>query len=102
MLLLLLLNYPSFGNFQATLFGGVILLSIFGYTSVMDGQMWAYNFELVRNLVGLLFFIIPSQSVFYLDKIPLLFYFGLAYFSLSLLAWSIIDKRLKIKLLNED
>ena len=53
MLLLLLSNYPSFGNFQATLFGGVILLSIFGYTSVMDGQMWAYNFELVRNLVGL-------------------------------------------------
>ena len=102
MLLLLLSNYPSFGNFQASLFGGVILLSIFGYTSVMDSQMWAYNFELVRNLIGLLFFIIPSQFEFYLSTIPWLFYFGLAYFSLSLLSWSIIDKRLKIKLLNED
>ena len=101
MLLLLLANYSSFGNLQALLFGGVILLSIFGYTSVMDRQIWAFSFELVRNLIGLLFFIIPSQFEFYLSTIPWLFYFGLAYFSLSLLGWSIIDKRLKIKLLNE-
>ena len=101
MLLLLLANYSSFGNLQALLFGGVILLSIFGYTSVMDGQIWAYSFELVRNLIGLLFFIIPSQFVFYLSTIPWLFYFGLAYFSLSLLSWSIIYKRLKIKFLDE-
>jgi sterol desaturase/sphingolipid hydroxylase (fatty acid hydroxylase superfamily) len=101
MLLLFLANYPSFGNLQALLFGGVIMLSIFGYTSVMDQQSWAFNFELVRNLIGLLFFIIPSQNVFYLSTMPWLFYFGLAYFSLSLLSYSIIDKRLKIKLVNE-
>ena len=101
MLLLFLANYPSFGNLQALLFGGVIMLSIFGYTSVMDQQSWAFNFELVRNLIGLLFFIIPSQNVFYLSTMPWLFYFGLAYFSLSLLSCSIIDKRLKIKLVNE-
>ena len=96
MLLLFLANYPSFGNLQALLFGGLIMLSIFGYTSVMDQQSWAFNFELVRNLIGLLFFIIPSQNVFYLSTMPWLFYFGLAYFSLSLLSCSIIDKRLKI------
>ena len=101
MLLLFLANYPSFGNLQALLFGGVIMLSIFGYTSVMDQQSWAFNFELVRNLIGLLFFIIPSQNVFYLSTMPWLFYFGLAYFSLSLLSCSVIDKRLKIKLVNE-
>ena len=101
MLLLFLANYPSFGNLQALLFGGVIILSIFGYTSVMDQQSWAFNFELVRNLIGLLFFIIPSQNMFYLSTMPWLFYFGLAYFSLSLLSCSIIDKRLKIKLVNE-
>jgi sterol desaturase/sphingolipid hydroxylase (fatty acid hydroxylase superfamily) len=101
MLLLFLANYPSFENLQALLFGGVIMLSIFGYTSVMDQQSWAFNFELVRNLIGLLFFIIPSQNVFYLSTMPWLFYFGLAYFSLSLLSCSIIDKRLKIKLVNE-
>jgi hypothetical protein len=101
MLLLFLANYPSFENLQALLFGGVIMLSIFGYTSVMDQQSWAFNFELVRNLIGLLFFIIPSQNVFYLSTMPWLFYFGLAYFSLSLLSYSIIDKRLKIKLVNE-
>ena len=101
MLLLFLANYPSFGNLQALLFGGVIMLSIFGYTSVMDQQSWAFNFELVRNIIGLLFFIIPSQNVFYLSTMPWLFYFGLAYFSLSLLSCSIIYKRLKIKLVNE-
>lgn len=101
MLLLFLANYPSFGNLQALLFGGVIMLSIFGYTSVMDQQSWAFNFELVRNFIGLLYFIIPSQNVFYLSTMPWLFYFGLAYFSLSLLSCSIIDKRLKIKLVNE-
>ena len=101
MLLLFLANYPSFGSLQALLFGGVIMLSIFGYTSVMDQQSWAFNFELVRNLIGLLFFIIPSQNVFYLSTMPWLFSFGLAYFSLSLLSCSIIDKRLKIKLVNE-
>ena len=57
MLLLLLANYSSFGNLQALLFGGVVLLSIFGYTSVMDRQIWAFSFELVRNIIGLLFFI---------------------------------------------
>ena len=96
------LPYDAGGkSMAALLFGGVIMLSIFGYTSVMDQQIWAFNFELVRNIIGLLFFIIPSQNVFYLSTMPWLFYFGLAYFSLSLLSCSIIYKRLKIKLVNE-
>ncbi len=101
MLFLLLANYPDFGNFQALLFGGLILLSISGYTSVMDGHHWAYNFEIARNFIGLLFFIIPNQNIFYLGTMPWLFYFGLTYFSLSLMSSLFLDERLKINLLNE-
>ena len=69
MLLIFLANYSSFENFQASIFGGLILLSIFGYTSLMDRQTWAYKFELVRNTLGLLFFMIPSQNEFYQKNI---------------------------------
>ena len=84
LLLLLLSNYSEFGNLQASIFGCIILISIFGYTALMDRYYWAYYFELARSLIGLFFFIFPLQYDFYLNSMPLLFYFGLAYFSLSL------------------
>ncbi len=83
LLLILLAQYEDFSNSQALLFGGLILLSIFGFTSLMDGHRWAFRFELFRNLLGVLFFIWPTQIDFYWTKIPSLFYFGLIYFSLS-------------------
>ena len=101
MLLIFLANYSYFENFQASIFGGLILLSIFGYTSLMDRQTWAYKFELVRNTLGLLFFMIPSQNEFYISTMPLLFYFGISYFSLSILSLFLFNRRLKIKLINE-
>ena len=101
MLLIFLANYSYFENFQASIFGGLILLSIFGYTSLMDRQTWAYKFELVRNTLGLLFFMIPSQNEFYISIMPLLFYFGISYFSLSFLSLFLLNRRLKIKLINE-
>ena len=101
MLLIFLANYSSFEDFQASIFGGLILLSIFGYTSLMDRQTWAYKFELVRNNLGLLFFMIPSQNEFYIRTMPLLFYFGISYFSLSFLSLFLLNRRLKIKLINE-
>ena len=67
----------------------------------MDRQTWAYKFELVRNALGLLFFMIPSQNEFYISTMPLLFYFGISYFSLSILSLFLFNRRLKIKLINE-
>ena len=69
--------------------------------TLMDGHHWAYNFEIARNFIGLLFFIIPNQNIFYLGTMPWLFYFGLTYFSLSLMSSLFLDERLKINLLNE-
>ena len=56
MLFFLLSNYESFSSSQALLTGGLIMISIFGFTSLMDGYVWSYNFELGRNFLGLLFF----------------------------------------------
>ena len=93
--------YGPWWGVAAGIFGGLILLSIFGYTSLMDRQTWAYKFELVRNTLGLLFFMIPSQNEFYIRTMPLLFYFGISYFSLSILSLFLFNRRLKIKLIKE-
>ena len=100
-LLFLLANYESFSSFQALLLGGLIMVSIFGFTSLMDNYSWSYSFEMGRNFVGLLFFSIPYQSEFYLSKIPSLFYFGLIYFSISIVTLQLMDQKKKTNSLNE-
>ena len=101
MLFFLLSNYESFYSTQAILMGGLIMISIFGFTSLMDGYAWSYNFELVRNILGLLFFCLPNQSEFYLSHVPSLFYFGIIYFSLSIIGLQILGKKNKTTHLNE-
>ena len=93
LLLFFLANYESFSAIQALIFGGIILISIFGFTSMMDGYQWSYNFELGRNLIGLIFFLIPIQSNFYMSNLPTLFYFGLIYFSLSIIGLQILGQK---------
>ena len=92
LLLFLLSNFESFSAFQALIFGGLILISIFGFTSLMDGYQWSYNFELGRNFIGLIFFVIPIQSKFYISNLPTLFYFGLIYFSLSIIGLQMLGQ----------
>jgi alkylglycerol monooxygenase len=95
LLLFLLSTYPSFSPLQALLLGGLIIISIFGFTSLMDGYQWAYVFELGRNLLGLLFFCLPNQSEFYLIHIPGLFYFGIIYFSIGIIVLQLLVKKKK-------
>ena len=91
LLLLLLSNYGSFSSSQALLMGGLIMICIFGFTSLMDGYQWSYSFELGRNFLGLLFFCLPYQSDFYSTNIPGLFYFGIIYFSFSIIGLQMLD-----------
>ena len=98
MLFFLLSNYESFSSTQAIFMGGLIMISIFGFTSLMDGYAWSYNFELVRNILGLLFFCLPNQSEFYLSHVPSLFYFGIIYFSLSIIGLQIMGKKIRLPL----
>ena len=101
LLLLLLSNYGSFSSSQALLMGGLIMICIFGFTSLMDGYQWSYAYELGRNFLGLLFFCLPYQSDFYLTHIPGLFYFGIIYFSFSIIGLQMLDKKKKTTPLNE-
>ena len=101
LLLFLLSNYESFSSYQALLMGGLIMISIFGFTSLMDGYVWSYNFELGRNLLGLLFFWLPHQCEFYLSNIPGLFYFGIIYFSFNIIGLQILGQKKKTTPLNE-
>tara|TARA_B100000963_G_scaffold219934_1_gene191706 strand:+ start:1569 stop:2831 length:1263 start_codon:yes stop_codon:yes gene_type:complete len=101
LLFFLLSNYESFSSTQALLMGGLIMISIFGFTSLMDGYFWSYNFELGRNFMGLLFFCLPHQSEFYLSHLPSLFYFGIIYFSLSMIGLQILGKKNKTTPLDE-
>ena len=101
MLFFLLSNYELFSSSQALLIGGLIMISIFGFTSLMDGYVWSYNFELGRNFLGLLFFCLPHQSKFYLSHFPSLFYFGIIYFSLSIIGLQILGQKKKTTPLNE-
>ena len=101
MLFFLLSNYELFSSSQALLMGGLIMISIFGFTSLMDSYVWSYNFEFGRNFLGLLFFCLPNQSEFYLSHIPSLFYFGIIYFSLSTIGLQILGQKKKTTPLNE-
>ncbi len=101
LLLFLLSTFPSFSPFQAILMGGLIMISIFGFTSMMDGYQWAYAFELGRNFLGLLFFCLPDQSEFYLAHITGLFYFGIIYFLTGIIVLQLLVQKKKTTPLNE-
>lgn len=96
LLLLLLCYFESFTSSQVLLMGGLIMISIFGFTSLMDGYQWSYAFELVRNFLGLLFFCLPFQSDFFFTHIPNLFYFGIIYFSLSFIGLQLLNQKKKL------
>jgi hypothetical protein len=96
LLLLLLCYFESFTYSQVLLMGGLIMISIFGFTSLMDGYQWSYAFELVRNFLGLLFFCLPFQSDFFFTHIPNLFYFGIIYFSLSFIGLQLLNQKKKL------
>lgn len=54
----------SFGelNLNSQLsFGLLIFTTIFGFTSIMDGHKWAYHFEILRGILGLIIVLYPSE-----------------------------------------
>ncbi len=101
MLFYFLANYASYSSPQALLFGGLIFVSIFGFTSLMDGYSWSFSFEMGRSFCGLLLFTFPYQSDFYLSQLPIIFYFGLVYFSLSIVGLMVLHQERNLNSLNE-
>ena len=83
MLLFLLSEFGSLDPSFRIRFGSLILLSIFGFTSLMDFYKWAPNFEIFRGILGVIFFLIPNQS-FLLNEFPLISGYFVLYFILTL------------------
>ena len=88
-------NFSKFNTNQSLIFGGIIFLSIFSYSAVMDGFKWAYKLEFVRNILCLFLFIIPSQFEFYNNNLIYLLLFGLIYFSVGTLSSIFLNFSLK-------
>ena len=85
MMFFFLSSFSSFDTEQSLLFSGLVFISVFSYSAVMDGYKWAYSFEIFRNGIGIVFFIIPTQWEFYSLNTPTLLSFALLYFSLGLM-----------------
>ena len=90
-------NFSKFTTQQSLIFGGIIFLSIFSYSAVMDGFKWAYKLEIIRNILCLFLFITPSQFEFYSVNLIYVFFFAVIYFSIGavssiVLTWNLNEK----------
>tara|TARA_B110000091_G_C13813334_1_gene476349 strand:+ start:1491 stop:2750 length:1260 start_codon:yes stop_codon:yes gene_type:complete len=81
---ILLVSFGEFSFDTQLSFGILILTTIFGFTSIMDGYKWAFFFEISRNFLG-------CVCALYLMQLPLLeinfslYVFLISYFIGSLL-----------------
>ena len=92
-------NFSKFTTQQSLIFGGIIFLSIFSYSAVMDGFKWAYKLEIIRNILCLFLFITPSQFEFYSVNLIYVFFFAVIYFSIGAVSSIVLNWNLKEKLM---
>ena len=92
-------NFSKFTTQQSLIFGGIIFLSIFSYSAVMDGFKWAYKLEIIRNILCLFLFITPSQFEFYSVNLIYVFFFAIIYFSIGAVSSIVLNWNLKEKLM---
>jgi len=92
-------NFSKFTTQQSLIFGGIIFLSIFSYSAVMDGFKWAYKLEIIRNILCLCLFITPSQFEFYSVNLIYVFFFAIIYFSIGAVSSIVLNWNLKEKLM---
>ena len=92
-------NFSKFTTQQSLIFGGIIFLSIFSYSAVMDGFKWAYKLEIIRNILCLFLFITPSQFEFYSVNLIYVFFFSIIYFSIGAVSSIVLNWNLKEKLM---
>tara|TARA_B100001758_G_C18389426_1_gene601976 strand:- start:780 stop:2039 length:1260 start_codon:yes stop_codon:yes gene_type:complete len=66
--------------------GIIIMISIFGFTSVMDGHKWSKPFEMFRCFLTLIYFLSPSQINIFNDFSSIFNIFIVIYISLTLIS----------------
>ena len=92
-----LAKFSKFDANQSLIFCGIIFISIFSYSAVMDGYKWAYKLDLFRNLIGLFLLLIPSQFEFYNTNLFYLLSFGIIYFTVGTISSIILNLNLRSK-----
>ena len=83
MLLFFLTNFEILEFSFRLSFGGVLLFSIFGFTSLMDFYKWAPKFEIIRGSLGVVFFLIPYHQ-FLKQEYPLITVYFVFYFFITI------------------
>jgi sterol desaturase/sphingolipid hydroxylase (fatty acid hydroxylase superfamily) len=71
--------------------GIIIMLSIFGFTSLMDGHSWAKVFEIIRCSLCLVYFILPLKWNVYIEFSQISVYLIVIYFIISLVSMFFIS-----------
>ena len=71
--------------------GVIIMLSIFGFTSVMDGQKWSRLFEIFRCTLALIYFTIHFQLNTHSNYSEIFLNFIIIYFGLTLISMLFIS-----------
>ena len=85
---ILLFFLAQFGQLSVDLrivLGGMIGLSIFGYTSLLDGYTWSYRFEYVRLFICFALLLWPDHWRYFRWETPLFLVYLLTYLSISLM-----------------
>ena len=80
-------------------FGILVITTVFGFTSLMDGYRWAAPFEMLRGLIGLSFLLLPTNSGLWemnFNLVTLLFLYFLLTLAASLWTYSSLPKRIEI------
>ena len=80
-------------------FGILVITTVFGFTSLMDGYRWAAPFEMGRGLIGLSFLLLPTNSGLWetnFNLVILLFLYFLLTLAASLWTYSSLPKRIEI------
>ena len=80
-------------------FGILVITTVFGFTSLMDGYRWAAPFEMLRGLIGLSFLLLPTNSGLWetnFNLVAVLFLYFLLTLAASLWTYSSLPKRIEI------
>ena len=91
-----LYNFGDLSLFSQISYMILIFVTIFGFTSLMDGHNWALVFEISRSIIGLIIIIYFSQNLMLENSLYFTLGFGfyfLATFIITILIGPSLTKR---------
>ena len=81
-----LIYYASLDPSNRFELGFIVMISIFGFTSFMDGHSWSKRFELIRCSLILIYFLFPIKWNLYVNNSKVFIYSILIYLTFTLIS----------------